>query len=118
MTCGVLIAGVERRNEGGGERKAGSPESIVCCGETRCRFLLLPIEVKKPLCSKRRDEEHEHEFQRIGVIGVDEKRQERNVERQRDPPKGCDRSKMRHRIVATDEDGDGVEEAVCGKHDQ
>ncbi len=77
MTCRVLIAGIERRNESSGEREAGPSELVICCRQPVCRLLLLPVEVEKSLCGKRRNEKHEHEFERVGVVGVDEKRQER-----------------------------------------
>ncbi len=117
MTRCVLIACIERRNESSGEREAGPAKSIVCRRQPLGRLFLLPVKVEKSLSSQRRNEEHEHKFQRVGVVRPDEERQDGDIEGHRDPVERGERLEMWDRIDAAHESGGGSEETVCGEED-
>src|SRR6476660_564676 len=74
--------------------------------------------MEQSLQGERRNKEDEHELQRIGVVGVDKERQDRDVERHRDQGKRRERPQMRDRVDAAHKAGGGSEESICGEKDK
>src|SRR4051794_20245606 len=83
MTCGVAVSSVERRNKGCREREVRALELLVHGGEARDRIALFLVEVNESLQSQSRQQECRNDPYGIRLIPVNQQRDKRHIQRER-----------------------------------